>query len=522
MAEMLYQAFCVPLSHAFFVKALIGGILVAVVSGVTGCLVILRRMSFLGDALSHAMIAGVAGGYLFMKLVFGIEAHAPAMLIGSLLAAIVTVALIGFVSGVSRIKEDTAIGIMYTGVFAAGVVLVSVFRNHIHIDLMHFIMGDVLGVAASDIRIAAIVTATVLTVLLFFFRQFQATAFDPIMAAAIGIPVVLVDYTLTTCVSLVVVSAVSMVGVILVVGLLITPAATAYLLSDRLEKMMCLAALFGITGVTGGLYLSYWIDASGGGAIMLFTTLQFLIVLVVAPEYGLLARQIRLYRMVPQEVLEDLLAALHRQDPAPVPPGDLLVITGSRSRQERGLRLLSEEGKIHRTDHAVTLTDTGRQEAIRIRRSHRIWEAYLAHAGFPEEAIHPKAHDLEHVHDPDALRTIDDLLGHPILDPHGQEIPQDTAVTLPGAIFAVSLLRPGQSAKIEEILPGPTPVPLRPGEPVTLLQREDTGPSWTLQAACGKTATFGHAEADRILVRFAPTRETNPDASGCAARNQIL
>jgi len=162
---------------------------------------------------------------------------------------VITVASIGFVARVSRIKDDTAIGIMYTGVFAAGVVLVSVFRNHIHIDLMHFIMGDVLGVADHDLWVSVLAASLVLSVIVLFFRQFQLTTFDPVMAATIGMPVVLIDYALTTCVSLVVVSAVSMVGVILVVGLLITPAASAYLLSDRLDRMMVLAALFGVTSV---------------------------------------------------------------------------------------------------------------------------------------------------------------------------------------------------------------------------------------------------------------------------------
>ncbi|MFW2440265.1 MAG: metal ABC transporter permease, partial [Arenicellales bacterium] len=308
----MYELFIAPLTETYFQKALIGGSIVAIVAGVVGCLVVLKRMAFLGDALSHAMIAGVAGGYLVMKLLFGAEAHAPGMLLGSLIAAIATVALISFVSRISRVKEDTAIGIMYTGIFALGVVVVSIFRHYIHIDLMHFIMGDILGVADSDLWVSAFVAATVLTILILFFRHFQLATFDPIMAASIGLPVLLIDYVLTTCVSLVVVSAVSMVGVILVVGLLITPAATAYLLCDRLDRMMWLAALFGVTSVVGGLYLCVWLDSAGGGAIMLFCTLQFLVVLAVAPKYGLFARWLRMRNLVPQQVIEDILTTILR------------------------------------------------------------------------------------------------------------------------------------------------------------------------------------------------------------------
>ena len=141
----MYELFIAPLTETYFQKALIGGSIVAVVASVVGCLVVLRRMAFLGDALSHAMIAGVAGGYLVMKLLFSLEAHAPGMLLGSLIAAIATVALISFVSRISRVKEDTAIGIMYTGIFALGVVAVSIFRHYIHIahDEVHQVDMDV-------------------------------------------------------------------------------------------------------------------------------------------------------------------------------------------------------------------------------------------------------------------------------------------------------------------------------------------------------------------------------------------
>lgn len=413
-----------PLTETFFQKALIGGSVVALVCGVVGCLIILRRMAFLGDALAHAMIAGVAGGYLFMKLLFGIEAHAPAMLIGSVIAAIVTVGLIGFVSRVSRIKEDAAIGIMYCGIFAAGVVFVSMFRNYIHIDLMHFIMGDVLGVADTDLWVSIIVAGVVLTVILLFFRYFQLTSFDPVMAASIGLPVVLLDYVLTTCVSLVVVSAVSMVGVILVVGLLITPAATAYLLSDRLDRMMVLSGIFGVTSVVGGLYLAMAIDSAGGGAIMVFCTFQFLVVLILAPKYGLLAGWLRRRRMVPQQLAEDILVSLKRSEPEASSIHELHnYIHEHNHLLRRAVSSLTVEGLLQQTEEGLRLTDNGKHEANRILRAHRIWEAYLSHMGVPNEEVHERAHQLEHIESPEYVEYINDILGHPDTDPHGAKIP---------------------------------------------------------------------------------------------------
>jgi len=422
--SFLAQAFWAPLTEVYFQKALIGGCAVALVSGVVGCLVVLRRMAFLGDALSHAMIAGVAGGYLVMKLLFGIEAHAPAMLLGSLLAAIITVALIGLVSRVSRVKEDTVIGIMYTGVFALGVVVVSIFREYIHIDLMHFIMGDILGVADSDLWASVLVSAAVLSILILFFRHFQVASFDPIMAASTGLPVLLLDYALTGCVSLVVVSAVSMVGVILVVGLLITPAATAYLLSDRLDRMMGLAALFGVTSVIGGLYLCVWLDSAGGGAVMLFCTLQFLVVLLLAPRYGLLARWLRLRNMVPQQVVEDVLITVERQQGAtPLKVLQHYVQVQHPGSLVKVLRQMEAEGLIEAVPEGYRLTGVGEKQAINVLRAHRLWESYLASIGTPEEAVHQTAHRMEHIRGAGTVDYLDQKLGKPEVDPHGRKIP---------------------------------------------------------------------------------------------------
>ena len=238
------------IEQGYLIKPLIVGTLVSIVCSVIGCFIVLRGMSFLADAIAHSMLAGVIGGYLIMKLIFGSEANLGGMLIGAILAGVVTVALIGFVTRVSRIKQDTAIGIMYTGIFAAGAFAVSLksVGSLIHIDIYHFIVGSVLSVSNSELWLIAIVTSFVLSMVLLFYRPLQITSFDPVMAASIGVPVVAVDYLLTACTSLVVVSGVRVAGVILVVALIITPAATAYLLSDRLDRMILISAFIAAVG----------------------------------------------------------------------------------------------------------------------------------------------------------------------------------------------------------------------------------------------------------------------------------
>ena len=290
MISEFIHFFLIPLQETYFQKALIAGSTVAIACGVVGCLVILNRMAFLGDALSHAMLAGVAGGYLFMQFVFGVEAHSLAMIIGSLVAALLAVTLVNFVSLVPRIKEDTAIGIMYSSTFSLGLVIISLFINRIHISISQFIMGDILSIADADLWATTFVCCLVLSFICIFFRYFQIASFDPVMAASIGVPLGLIQSSLTAGVALIVVTGINMVGVILIMGFLITPAATAYLICDRLARMMILAALFGVTSVLVGLYLSLIINAAAGATIMLFASLQFLVVLIVAPKYGLLAR----------------------------------------------------------------------------------------------------------------------------------------------------------------------------------------------------------------------------------------
>jgi len=551
MTGTLSHLLLAPWQEGFFVKAMLGGCLIAMVSGVVGCLVVLRRMAFLGDALSHAMIAGVAGGYLFMKVLFGVEAHAPAMLVGSLIAAVLTVMCIGFVARVARVKEDTAIGVMYTGVFAGGVVLVSVFKHVIHIDLMHFIMGDVLAIATADLWAAALAWSVVTSAIILFFRAFQLTSFDPVMAAALGFPVVLIDYALTVCVSLVVVSAVSMVGVILVVGLLITPAATAYLLSDRLELMMVLAALFGVSSVVLGLYVSVWLDTAGGGAVMLVCTLQFLLVLVLAPKYGMLARRLRLARMVPLQLAEDILIELLKAEDAtgspdapgipgtpgahaaPLTPEQLATAIAAHPRDAHSrdaharampprtaMRRMAGQGLLLLDNGQVRLTEAGRTEATRIRRAHRLWESWLDHLGEPADALHQKAQALEHVHSPEALDYLDDMLLHPDTDPHGEPIPRDPAHISADARIPLSLLRAGDCGTVQ-CAGRACPAGVVPGTSVEVLPRLDHGRTWQLRLPDGTVRTFDHAQADAVLleqVSLAEDRAAPPASPGKPVR----
>ncbi|MCA9197902.1 MAG: metal ABC transporter permease [Planctomycetales bacterium] len=502
--SLAWDLFVAPLESQAFQKALLGGSLVAIVCGVMGCFIILRRMAFLGDALSHAMLAGVTAGYLFMQILFGVEAHAPAMLIGSIVAGIVTVALISFVSKVSRIKEDTAIGIMYTGIFAVGGVLASVFSHRIHIDLYHFIAGMVLGVGDEDLWLMAIVAAIVLATVILLFRHLQLTSFDPVMAASLGFPVVALDYVLTACTSLVVVSAVNVVGVILVVGLLVTPAATAYLLCNRLSRMMMISALFGVTSVVAGLYVSTWIGkVATGPSIVIASTLQFMVVLAVAPKYGLIADWLRRRSMVPQRLVEDILGTFRYSSDNRLAFADIashLHDSPSHEAVRRALRSLERQNLMTESAGTWVLTDEGELEAKRLLRAHRLWESYLQHVGTPLDELHNQAHQLEHLHDEETVDYLDDMLGHPILDPHGQEIPEDFMHLVPGEPVKASLLRESMSATVVEVADELAKFDVAVPSIITAGPRTDGDAIWTFHLEDGRTIHLNHDQADQITV----------------------
>ena len=500
MNELIQEFLFEPMTRQALQRAMIGGCMVAIVCGVVGCFVILRGMAFLGDALAHSMLAGVIAGYLFMQIVFGREAHTAAMIIGSIFAGLITVAMVEFVSKVSRIKEDAAIGIMYTGIFALGAILASLFGDRIHMDLMHFVTGMVLGVSDADLWMMAIVTSVVLAVVILFFRHFKITAFDPVMAASIGVPVVLMDYVLTTCTSLVVISAVRLVGVILVVGMLVTPAATAYLLCDRLARMMWLSAMLGVTSVIGGIYMAIWIDGATGPSIVLVSTFQFMLVLVFAPRYGMLADWLRKRRSVPQQLVEDVLGMFRH---APTDPIHVQKIVGelpSHENVRRALKRLDGKDLIEIEGDQVTLTSSGQREAKRLLRAHRLWETYLNHVGLPSNELHERAHQLEHVHDEETVDYLDDVLGHPLTDPHGSEIPEDFEHLVPGEKIKASLLRKGHRATVVGLGKLASDTQLEIGMTIVAGERSDDGRIWNLKLPGDRTVAVDHETADAIEV----------------------
>ena len=265
-----------PLSHEFMRRALMVSALVGAVCGLLSCYMTLKGWALMGDAVSHAVMPGVVVAYA-LGLPFSL---------GAFVFGVASVALIGFVKQKSRIKEDTVIGLVFTGFFALGLVLVSKIKSNI--DLMHILFGSPLGISISDVNQILIISFIVVVMLLTFRKDLMLYCFDPTHARSIGINTGLLHYLLLSLLSLSAVVGLQTVGIILVVAMLITPGATAYLLTDRFDRMTILAVISSIISSLIGVYISYWSDIETGGSIVLVQTVIFLFAFLFAPKYGIL------------------------------------------------------------------------------------------------------------------------------------------------------------------------------------------------------------------------------------------
>ncbi|HQN43580.1 MAG TPA: metal ABC transporter permease [Anaerolineaceae bacterium] len=278
----MLDALLQPLTYAFMQRGLLAAILVGIICAVIGCYVVLRSMAFLGDALAHAILPGVAVAYLI----------GGNLLIGALAAAVLVALSIGFLSRRGDLKEDTAIGILFSAALALGVALISSIRTYA-VDLSHILFGDVLGVTPTDLWLTAGLGVLVIGVVAFFYRPFLVMAFDPVLATTLRWRTGLLRNLLLVLLALTIVISMQTVGIGLVAAMLVTPAATAYLLTRRLRVMMLLSAGIGAFSGIVGLYVSYYLNIASGAAIVLSATLFFLLAFFLAPQRGLLWQALR-------------------------------------------------------------------------------------------------------------------------------------------------------------------------------------------------------------------------------------
>jgi manganese/iron transport system permease protein len=267
----LWHVLIDPFLFPFMQRALVATLIVGVLCAVVGAFVVWKGLSFVGDALAHASFAGVAIAFVTGQSIY----------VGAAIAAVATSLLITFLSRTARISSDTAIGVLFAFAFSLGIVIISRVQNYT-VDLFAYLFGNVLGVGVDDLLLISAAGGLVLLVIALLYKELFFVAFDPAMAEASGLPVGFLQYLLLAMIGVTVVVAMQAVGIVLVVAMLVTPAATASLLTRRFHHIMLLGAVLSAVASVAGLYLSFYGNVASGGAIVLVSTTLFLVVLGVS------------------------------------------------------------------------------------------------------------------------------------------------------------------------------------------------------------------------------------------------
>lgn len=421
------------------------GIVTNVTCAVLGCHLVLRRLSLLGDAISHAVLPGIVIGYLLSGSVGVLT-----MLVGAWCAAILTSALTDTLSRYGNVPEDASMGVVFTSLFALGVVLVSRYTRNVHIDADCVLYGlidtaalDTVLVAGWDVpRVLVTLVPVLAATLLFlgvFWKELKLTSFDPALGAALGFRPGLIHYLFMGMVATATVASFEAVGSILVIAMLIVPAATAQLLTDRLLWMVIDAAIVGaVSAVVGCWGAARW-NTSAAGMMAVVAGGQFALAVCFAPRYGLAAKLWHTWLLSLRIVGEDVMARLFRADelaqhaagsavtaaPAVLGAGDVASIAGGAVVGRLALLRLWWRGEVaYRRPTGLALTDRGRQLAQMLVRGHRLWESYLGeHFALPLDHLHEPAERLEHFLGPRLQEQLAESLTEPRRDPHGREIP---------------------------------------------------------------------------------------------------
>lgn len=271
-----------PLQYGFMQRSLIIAILVGLTCAVVGSYLMVQRLALLGDAISHSVLPGLAISFILGGNIF----------IGAFIAGILSTVAIAWIRTRSPIKEDAAMGIVLSAFFALGITLITLVQKDNKIDLNHFLFGNILGVSSAEVRDTALIAALVLFVVIILYKELLFYTFDPTGAKAVGLPVNWLNFGLMVLIALTVVASMKAVGVVLVLSLLITPGATAYLLVPRLHQIMFLGAILGIISSIAGMYLSYFYNLPSGPAIVLVVSGLFVLALFFSPSYGVFTQKL--------------------------------------------------------------------------------------------------------------------------------------------------------------------------------------------------------------------------------------
>jgi len=417
---------------SFTVKnVLAGATILGIVGGVLGSFALLRRQSLLGDALAHAALPGVCIAFLITG-----SKDTAGLFIGALIAGLIGAVVILNIVRWSRVKEDSAMGIVLSVFFGLGIVLLTYIQklplgNQSGLD--KFLFGQAATLMRQDVQLMAVLAGLTLATVILLYKGLKIVSFDSEFGASMGLPVRALELILTILLVVVVVVGLQTVGVVLMVATLITPAAAARQWTERLGTMLVIAAIIGGgSGALGALASSRLPNLPTGPVIVVVSSAILIVSLLMAPERGLaweLLRQRSMTRRIRKEnLLKDLYRVAERADDweSFISLPHVMGLRGhSATAIEMVARRLAREDLVEREGGALRLTDEGRSQAARVVRKHRLWEVYLTRRlELPSDHVHRDAEAMEHALSDRTLDRIDELLGFPERDPHGQPIPR--------------------------------------------------------------------------------------------------
>ncbi len=435
-------------SYPFAIRALMASGMVGIMCGMLGAFIVLRNMSLIGDALSHAILPGVVVGFLVAGY------SIMGFFTGSVLAGLVAAVLITWIQRNVKTHEDAAIGIVFTSMFALGVMGISYLTHQegVHLDLKDFLFGNVLGIGDQDLWLTFSVMLFTMICIAAFYRFLFITTFESVVARTLGFSVGTIHYFLMLLLAFAVVASLQSVGVILVVSMLITPASTAYLLTRRLQHMIILSGLIGLLAAVLGLLAAVWLETTPGPAMTVTATVLYGLAVLFAPDKGLVSRfwtrWSRRRRIFREDILKQAVRLSEQHELKESLLAEKLKIKPYQLRLP--LARLISAGDFLRSEEGLELSEKGMKAGYQLIRAHRIWETYLVEKlGLSQDQIHDDAESREHLLPEAFLAEVSQSLGNPQFDPHGSPIPA------PPSVQAASLLElaPGDRGRISLLQP---------------------------------------------------------------------
>ena len=424
--------------------ALMGSILLGISCGLLGSFIVVRKMALFGDTLSHAVLPGVALGFMW-----NMSKDPLAIFIGATLAGLIGGALVTLIVQTTRLKEDTALGLVLASFFAVGICLLTRIQkistgNKGGLD--DFLFGQAAAMGKNDITLMLGVTLLVIVAITFFYKELLVTSFDKVFAGSVGLPVTVIHYALMLLLAFSVVVALQAVGVVLVSAMLITPAAAAYLLTDRMHVMLLLASIFGVAAGATGAFLSFLGNNLPTGPLMVVgASLVFVLAFLFGPRHGVISRWWRQSSRSAQVQRENTLKALYHVLEARSFAGEGVSLRELAERRRETIEDVRGQAQqlkkhdlatLHEDGETVHLTPDGWQRACEIVRNHRLWELYLTNeARIAPDHVHDDAEIIEHVLGEETVRQLERTLNHAKEDPHGRQIPGLQDLQLGGRSF---------------------------------------------------------------------------------------